>query len=192
VRQDDRDQWKITGSLRRGEERMELSEPSLIVGGRLSGGASTRSRVLDDSGAFPWITRLSTLKQIPFPDRERDSVMSKLLDLNVVPPLGRRRGAEVRRAPRATAPRTARHAAERALGRRIFQALLLLDYGRGWTESASAGRGLWFPEGARLSGARHRIRGRRAREAQGTRSAPARRSAQRLAPRSQVHAQGGP
>ena len=29
VRQDDRDQWKITGSLRRGEERMELNEPSL-------------------------------------------------------------------------------------------------------------------------------------------------------------------
>ena len=33
VRQDDRDQWKITGSLRRGEERMELSEPALMVEG---------------------------------------------------------------------------------------------------------------------------------------------------------------
>jgi len=27
-----------------------------------------------------------------------------------------------------------------------FQALLLLDYGRGWTEASSAGRGLWLPE----------------------------------------------
>jgi hypothetical protein len=39
VRQDDRDQWKITGSLRRGGTHVELSEPSLIVEERLSGGA---------------------------------------------------------------------------------------------------------------------------------------------------------
>ena len=31
VRQDDRDQWNITGSLRRGEERMEVTEPLLIL-----------------------------------------------------------------------------------------------------------------------------------------------------------------
>ena len=39
VRQDDRDQWKITGSLRRGEERMELQRAVAHRGGRLSGGA---------------------------------------------------------------------------------------------------------------------------------------------------------
>ena len=33
VRQDERDQWTIEGSLRRGEERMPLSEPTLIVDG---------------------------------------------------------------------------------------------------------------------------------------------------------------
>src|SRR5262249_13953334 len=33
VHQDDRDQWKITGSLRRGEERMDLTEPLLILEG---------------------------------------------------------------------------------------------------------------------------------------------------------------
>src|ERR1035441_8233096 len=84
--QDDRDQWKITGSLRRGAERMLLTEPALIEEGGflLAQGKIAR---LDDGGAFPWITRLAALKQIPFPDRERDSVMSKLLDLTVVPPL---------------------------------------------------------------------------------------------------------
>ncbi|MEO8369585.1 MAG: SWIM zinc finger family protein, partial [Candidatus Solibacter sp.] len=75
VRQDDRDQWKITGSLRRAEERMELARPDLIVeGGFLS--ADGKLARLDDGGAFPWITRLLALKRIPFPDRERDAVMS--------------------------------------------------------------------------------------------------------------------
>ena len=31
-------------------------------------------------------------------------------------------------------------------GEDYFQALLLLDYGRGWTEAGSAGRGIWLPE----------------------------------------------
>ena len=31
VRQDDRDQWNITGTLRRGEERMDLNEPALLL-----------------------------------------------------------------------------------------------------------------------------------------------------------------
>ena len=39
VRQDDRDQWNITGSLRRGEERMELNEPLLIARERIAGDA---------------------------------------------------------------------------------------------------------------------------------------------------------
>src|SRR5260370_35574847 len=87
VRQDDRDQWKITGALRRGEERMELSEPTGIVEG---GFLVARGKIarLDDGGAFPWLTRLITLKQIPFPHRERKQVMSKPLDLNWVPPPG--------------------------------------------------------------------------------------------------------
>ena len=145
VRQDDRDQWKITGSLRRGEERMELSEPSLIVEG---GFLVARHKIarLDDGGAFPWITRLSTLKQIPFPDRERDSVMSKLLDLNVVPPLDVDEALKFEE--RRVQPRLGLRVTQQKerWGEEYFQALLLLDYGRGWTESASAGRGLWFPE----------------------------------------------
>ena len=101
---------------------------------------------LDDSGAFPWITRLSTLKQIPFPDRERDTVMSKLLDLNVVPPLDVDEALKFDE--RRVQPRLGLRVTQQKerWGEEYFQALLLLDYGRGWTESASAGRGLWFPE----------------------------------------------
>ncbi len=145
VRQDDRDQWKITGSLRRGEERMELSEPALIVEG---GFLVARGKIarLDDAGAFPWITRLITLKQIPFPDRERNNVMSRLLDLHVVPPLDVDEALkfEERRVQPRLGLRVTQH--RETWGEEYFQALLLLDYGRGWTVSASAGRGLWFPE----------------------------------------------
>jgi superfamily II DNA or RNA helicase len=145
VRQDDRDQWKIAGSLRRGLERMLLTEPALIVeGGFLV--AHGKIAPLDDGGAFPWITRLTALKQIPFPDRERDSVMSKLLDLNVVPPLDvdealkfEERHVEPRLGLRVTQQKD-------TWGDEYFGAILLLDYGRGWAEAASAGRGLWLPE----------------------------------------------
>src|ERR1039457_6012998 len=145
VRQDDRDQWKITGSLRRGAERMLLTEPALIVEGGflLAQGKIAR---LDDGGAFPWIARLTALKQIPFPDRERDSVMSKLLDLTVVPPLDVDEALkfEERRVQPRLGLRVTQH--RETWGLDYFQALLLLDYGRGWMESGSAGRGLWIPE----------------------------------------------
>ncbi len=81
---------------------MELTEPAVIVEGGFLVARGTIAR-LDDGGAFPWITRLLTLKQIPFPDRERDNVMSKLLDLNVVPPLDLDETLQVRGAPRAAA-----------------------------------------------------------------------------------------
>ena len=145
VRQDDRDQWKITGSLRRGEERMLLTEPSLIVeGGFLV--ANGKIARLDDGGAFPWITRLIALHQIPFPDRERDQVMSNLLDLNVLPPLDVDEALQFEE--RRALPRLGLRVTQQrdTWGEEYFQAVLLLDYGRGWTESASAGRGLWFPE----------------------------------------------
>jgi superfamily II DNA or RNA helicase len=145
VRQDDRDQWKITGSLRRGAERMLLTEPSLIVeGGFLV--ARGKIAALDDGGAFPWITRLIALKQIPFPDRERDSVMSKLLDLNVVPPLDVDEALQFEE--RRKQPRLGLRVTQQkdTWGDAYFRAILLLDYGRGWAEAASAGRGLWIPE----------------------------------------------
>src|ERR1039458_1168805 len=126
VRQDDRDQWKITGSLRRGAERMLLTEPALIVEGGflLAQGKIAR---LDDGGAFPWITRLAALKQIPFPDRERDSVMSKLLDLTVVPPLDVDEALkfEERRVQPRFGLRVTQH--RETWGLDYFQALLLLD-----------------------------------------------------------------
>ena len=86
VRQDDRDQWNITGSLRRGEERMELDEPALLLADGFLVAHDSIAR-FDAGGGFAWLDQLRRVKRIPFPDRERDKVMASLLSLPVVPPL---------------------------------------------------------------------------------------------------------
>ena len=145
VKQDERDQWNITGSLRRGEERMELNEPLLLVEG---GFVLTRGKLapLDDSGVFPWIHRLITLKRIPFPDRDRDSVMRSLLELAVVPPLEVDEALQFEE--RRVSPRVGLRVTQQreSWGEEYFHAHLLFDYGRGWSESAPGGRGIWFPD----------------------------------------------
>src|SRR6185436_4033467 len=145
VRQDDRDQWNITGSLRRGEERMDLSEPLLLLE---SGFVILKGRIarFDPGGAFPWVAQLRDVKRIPFPDRVRDTVLAKLLETTVVPPMEMDEAMqfEHRRQP----PRLGLRLTQRRQrwGEDDFQGTLLLDYGRGWMEDASETRGIWIPE----------------------------------------------
>jgi len=145
VHQDERDQWKISGSFRRGEERLALNAPDILVEGGFLMTAGKLAR-LDDGGAFPWITRLQQLKQIPFPDRDREQVIGSLLELDHVPPLDvdeALRFEEQRGTPR-FGLRITQH--REAWGEDYFQAALLTDYGRGWTESGAPGRGIWLAE----------------------------------------------
>ncbi len=75
VRQKAGEQWTIEGALRRGEERMELSEPLLLLPGGHIGLMMTRDHVarFDAAGAFPWVAQLRSLKRIAFRDAERDT-----------------------------------------------------------------------------------------------------------------------
>jgi hypothetical protein len=162
VRQDDRDQWKITGSLRRGGERMDLSEPLLLLE---SGFVLARGRVarFEHHGAFPWVTQLRDVKNIPFPDRERERVIGALLECTVIPPLDI--DEALRFEQRQVEPKpglriTQKHDWEGA----YFEARLILDYGRGWQEYFVDGSGTWVPE-ERVFLARDPEAERRAREA---------------------------
>ncbi len=74
VRQREGEQWSIEGSLRRGEERMELSQPLLLLEGGLMMTAGQLAR-FDAAGAFPWVAQLRSLKRITFRDAERDTVL---------------------------------------------------------------------------------------------------------------------
>jgi superfamily II DNA or RNA helicase len=144
VRQDDRDQWAIEGVLARGEERMPLTEPLLIVQG---GFVVARDRIarLEDSGQFPWIEQLLSLRRIPFPDRERDAVLATLLDTAGLPQL--EIDEPLRFEERRSTPRRALRISQQrnSWGEETFQGRLLFDYGSGWVQDPIPGRGVWLP-----------------------------------------------
>jgi SNF2-related domain/Helicase conserved C-terminal domain len=144
VRQDERDQWAIQGALTRGEERMPLSEPSLILPG---GFVLARGRIarLEDTGQFGWIEQLLSLKRIPFPDREREAVLANLLDTPALPQL--ELDEPLRFEERRTTPRFALRISQQrnASGEDSFQGRLLMDYGSGWVQDPIPGRGVWLP-----------------------------------------------
>ena len=169
VRQDEGEQWTIEGALRRGEERMDLSQPLLLLSGGL---LMTRSHVarFDPAGAFPWVAQLRSLKRIAFRDAERDTVLASLLDCPVIPPLELDDPLkfEERRVQPRLGLRVKQH--RNMAGEEHFQAHLLLDYGRGWIEDASAGFEPLVSRGARLSGPRCRNGDGRATDAQGFRT----------------------
>jgi hypothetical protein len=144
VRQDDRDQWAITGSLARGEERMLLTEASLLLRGGFVV-AHGRIAVLEDEGAFGWIEQLLSIRKIPFPDRERDAVLASLLDTKFLPKLELDeplRFEERQVTPRLTLRITQNRAAS---GEDQFTGTVLYDYGAGWSAEPPSGRGVWLP-----------------------------------------------
>lgn len=145
VRQDDRDQWNISGSLRRGEERMDLKEPSLLLeyGLLLARGRMAR---LDHGGAFAWITQLRNVTRIPFPDRERDRALEMMLQSPVLPPM--ELDEALRFEERLVPPRLGLRVTLKRpqWGTEYYQTHLLLDYGRGWIDDSPGGRGVWMPE----------------------------------------------
>jgi superfamily II DNA or RNA helicase len=145
IRQDDRDQWNITGILRRGDEHMDLNEPALLLADGFLVAKDHIAR-FDAGGGFAWLDQLRQVKRIPFPDREREKVIAKLLSLPVVPPL--EIDEALRFEQREGKPRfglkNTQH--KSAWGEEFFEGRLLTDYGRGWEEEDSPGRGIWIPE----------------------------------------------
>ncbi len=146
VRQDERDQWAITGSLRRGQERMDLAEPLLILESGLLLGHREVAR-FDPAGMFPWVEQLRGVKRIPFPDRERDKVLAQLLASPQVPPMDLDEALRFER--RNERPRLGLRVkpVQNAFGEERFEGRLLFDYGRGWMEDQSGvGAGVWLPD----------------------------------------------
>jgi hypothetical protein len=145
VRQDERDQWAITGALRRGEERMELSEPLLMLD---SGFLATKHHIarFDSAGGFAWVAELRRAGRIPFPDRERDNVLEALFSLEVVPPLEVDEPLRFER--REIRPRFGLRITQRksAWAEEFFEGRLLFDYGRGWKDDSGQSKGVWIPE----------------------------------------------
>jgi superfamily II DNA or RNA helicase len=144
VRQDERDQWAITGVLRRGEERMGLDEPKVMLrsGLMVARGAIAR---FEHAGAFAWAEQLRRARRISFPDRERDAALAQLLESRALPPMDV--DEPLRFEQRVGPPRIGLRISEKRDWKgSYFEAFLLFDYGRGWMPENEGGRGLWSPE----------------------------------------------
>jgi hypothetical protein len=78
VRGDQREGWQLSGSFRRGPERMGIDEPLVVVRG---GFLFTRERVarLAEDETFPWIGGLSNNNTIVFSEEEREEFFSHLI-----------------------------------------------------------------------------------------------------------------
>lgn len=144
VRQDERDQWAVTGSLRRGEDRMDLDAPRLLLASGLLVARGTVAR-FEHGGAYAWADQLRRLKRISFPDREREAALAKMLQSRALPPMDVDEPLRFER--RSGAPKLGlRIKEQRDWKGTHFEAELLFDYGRGWMPEQEAGRGLWSAE----------------------------------------------
>jgi hypothetical protein len=78
--------YVITGSLRRNDDRLEMTSPSLLVSGGL---AFIEDRVarLEDFGAFAWISLLRARGSLYVPADQRDQLLAELLALPALPRL---------------------------------------------------------------------------------------------------------
>ena len=78
--------WAWRGALRRGEHRMDLSEPLVLLPGVLVLGVGRAAR-FDDLGVMPWIQRLRYEKEITFVEPQQDLMLGRILAETRVPPL---------------------------------------------------------------------------------------------------------
>jgi superfamily II DNA or RNA helicase len=76
----------LSGELRRGEQRMEISEPTMLVSGGMVFHRETIAP-MDDGGAFPWVVMLRTKQELLIPATDRDELLQQLLSLPELPRL---------------------------------------------------------------------------------------------------------
>ncbi|WP_337175997.1 SNF2-related protein [Paludisphaera sp.] len=76
--------WSWRGGLRRGDVRMDLAEPLILVPGLLVLGVGRAAR-FDDLGVMDWIERLRKEKEISFVEPEQDLKLGRILAQARVP-----------------------------------------------------------------------------------------------------------
>jgi superfamily II DNA or RNA helicase len=70
--------WTWRGSLRRGDDRMDLAEPLVLLPGLVLHGVGRAAR-FDDAGVFAWMLRLRHEKEMSLSETQQDSMLSKIL-----------------------------------------------------------------------------------------------------------------
>jgi superfamily II DNA or RNA helicase len=70
--------WIWRGMLRRGDERMDLAEPLVLLPGLVIQGIGKAAR-FDDSGVFLWMTRLRHEKEMMVTEPQQDSMLGRIM-----------------------------------------------------------------------------------------------------------------
>ncbi len=143
--------YRVTGSLRRGEERMGLAEPVLML---RSGIVFTARHAapLDHHGAFGWISMLRRQRELLVPEQEGGELLEMLLADSDLPPLDL--PEELRFTAAHETPRTRLRLWTPRGGSdgrgEWLRAELFFGYGGREVGSGAAGRGVYERESAQL------------------------------------------
>jgi SWIM zinc finger len=140
--------WIIQGLLSRGDLRMDLKTPEMLIQG---GYVFTRERMarLDDGGAFPWIALLRREGVITVPEKDGGDLLAELMKDSNPPPL--RLPEELRVEEVQVTPRLRLKVdALRQYGTQRLTCHLAFDYEGISVPFDSPGRGLYIPEARRF------------------------------------------
>jgi len=140
--------WVVTGSLRRGEERMTPRQPELVLrsGFVFAGGEVSR---LDDAGAFRWLALMSRDGALRVPAAERDDLLERLFASPTLPALDLPEGLRIAEERPAVRPRL-RLLAPGGPGRDGPGAELSFLYDGREVPAGTVGRGLYQRDERRL------------------------------------------
>jgi superfamily II DNA or RNA helicase len=142
--------YTVIGQLRRGDERVSLNQPLLLVKGGLVFWEHRAGR-LDDGGAFDWISLLRREETFSVPITQKDKFLEELLRLPELPRLDlpdELRFEEVRVTPR---PQLKVRPPERQhWGSPRLRGELSFDYDGENVPSDRAGRGVYQPDHRRF------------------------------------------
>ena len=78
--------WTLTGQFCRGDERIDVAKPLLVIAGGFIVSSDHVARLSQDA-AIPWIVNLRNSKPITVPASEREEFLADLLASPILPPL---------------------------------------------------------------------------------------------------------
>ncbi|HKG22005.1 MAG TPA: SNF2 helicase associated domain-containing protein, partial [Blastocatellia bacterium] len=142
--------YVIIASLRRGDDRMDLSDPSAMLKGGLVFARDRMAR-LEDFGAFDWITQLQKEGPVYVPVKEADQLLQELLTLPALPRLDL--PEELRFEERPAIPKSRlkiRKPENQRWGPDVLHAELSFDYEGEIIRDGHPGRGLYRPAGRQV------------------------------------------
>jgi hypothetical protein len=149
--EEDGKRYVLTGEFRRGDERMALTEPRLMLAGGLLF-ARGLAAPLDDGGAFPWAPVLRGQGRLEIPAKDREELLQQMLSLPKVPRLDLPEDLRVEEVKLTPKPRLRIHKPKRNYyyGSEKLEGELSFDYDGAIVPFEGPGRGFYQQDKRRL------------------------------------------